>query len=155
MKRRGKRAIFDAVAVGRAERDIDARGPGSGLLPALAVLMAARLDLAGEDICRVLRVSLATLGRMNDQWRRGGAVSRPGGRYHQALTKQQEDAVMLELAAGAIRGKGIRVKAVQATLTNCRRRPVCLATAYNCIRRAGWHRAPARKGAGWLPPDAG
>ena len=88
MGRQGKRAVFDPDVIVRARAVVDSVSYGDQTLAAVSVLMAEVLKLTGEQIGAVLGVSVPTVVRMNERFRKSetSESNNWGGVRHEVLS---------------------------------------------------------------------
>ncbi len=142
MSRQGKRAVFDAETIKRAEDILNDVPYNSPFMAAVSVLLAGKLKLPSQQIGTVLGVSEATVVRMNQRFRQKSQSEQStwGGRRHGILSPEDEAAVLKGLTASAAKGEIIGAKQVKSAIEKHQGKRISLQTAYNCLHRAGWRK---------------
>lgn len=174
MTRQGKRAVFEAETIKRAEGILNDVPYNSPIVAAVSVLLAGKLKLTSQQIGTVLGVSEATVIRMNQRFRQKpeSKQSTWGGRRHGVLTSEDEAAVLKGLTASAAKGEIVGAKQIKIAIEKRQGKRISLQTAYNCLHRAGWRKVVpdkvhpkadperqdefkkkcSRRPSSWLPP---
>ncbi len=147
MGRQGKRAVFDPDVIARAKSVVDRVGYGDQTLAAVSVLLTEVLKLTGEQIGAVLGVSVPTVVRMNERFRKSETKSSNnwGGIRHEVLPREVEREVVAGLEDTASKGQIVVARQVKLAIEERRGASISLQTAYNILHRQGWRKVSPDK----------
>jgi|APCry1669188910_1035180.scaffolds.fasta_scaffold31126_1 transposase len=142
MGRQGKRAVFDPDVIVRARAVVDSVSYGDQTLAAVSVLMAEVLKLTGEQIGAVLGVSVPTVVRMNERFRKSetSESNNWGGVRHEVLPRDLECEVVAGLEDMAGKGQIVVARQLKLAIEERRGGSISLQTAYNILHRQGWRK---------------
>jgi len=147
MGRQGKRAVFDPDVIARARSVMDSVSYGDQTLAAVSVLLTEVLKLTGEQISAVLGVSVPTVVRMNERFRKSEtkASNNWGGVRHEVLSREAEREVVAGLEDIAGKGQIVVVRQVKLAIEKRKGTSISLQTAYNILHRQGWRKVTPDK----------
>jgi transposase len=101
-----------------------------------------------EDIAKTVGVSLSTVHRVIARYKQGGvaAIETPGkgGRRHQYLRLEQEQALLQPFLARAARGEIATAAEIQLAYEEEAKQPVAPSTIYRLLARHGWQQSGTR-----------
>jgi transposase len=142
MGRQGKRAVFEPDVIVRARTVVDSVSYGDQTLAAVSVLLAEVLKLTGEQIGAVLGVSVPTVVRMNERFRKSetNESNNWGGVRHEVLPMDLECEVMAGLEDMAGKGQIVVARQLKLAIEEKRGSSISLQTAYNILHRQGWRK---------------
>lgn len=142
MSRKGKRAVFNENVIGRARSVIGSASYGDELIMAISVMLTGVLKLTGEQVGSVLGVSVSTVVRMNDRFRKEETkkTNEWGGDRRSILSPAMETEILSEMEVLARGGQIVLAAQVKSAIEAKTGTEISLQTAYNVLHRAGWRK---------------
>ena len=112
------------------------------------VLIRATLGSSAAQIAQLLGWSVATVHVMHSRWAREGEaifdVRRRGGRRHQHLTLEQEQALLAPFVRRAHDGGMLTVAEIEQAYRDRSGKDVARSTIYRLLERHGWRKVAPR-----------
>lgn len=138
----------DKATVERLAERLKKADSHSEYLRIQCVLIRATLGSSAAEIAQLLGWSTATVHVMHSRWAKEGEaifdVGGRGGRRHQHLTKEQENALLAPFVQRAEAGGMLTVADIQQAYRERTGKVVARSTVYRLLERHGWRKVVPR-----------
>jgi|SRR5580765_4404286 len=140
--------VGDQATVARLADRLKAAASHSEYQRIQCVLIRATLGSSAGEIAQLLGWSTATVHVMHSRWAREGdavfEVRRRGGRHHQHLSPEQEQALLAPFVQRAQAGGMLNVSEIAQAYQERTGKQVARSTLYRLLDRHGWRKVVPR-----------